>query len=359
MTTIHPDTPRNRGDHDAPHVSPVSPAEDARSVMLNKVSWGAVLAGVVVALVTQLILNLFGIGIGAATLDPVSGDNPEAATFSIGAGIWWTLSGIIASLAGGYAAGRLAGKPKESTAGWHGLTAWAMTTLVIFYLLTSAIGGVLGGAYNTVAGALGTVAQGAGGAAQTAVQAAVPGLAQATDPFAAIENQIRGASGGQDPAALRDTAVSSLRALVTGDEAEAADAREQAAQALAQARQIPIEQARADVQQYETQYRQAVDSARQQATEAADAAADAVSTGALFSAIGLVLGAIAAWFGGRWGTVHPTITQQLGARFGDRFTGAAGSRPATSTPVTAPATEVVVEKGVRPASGSTTDRLSS
>ena len=36
--------------------------------MINETSWGAVLAGVVVALVTQLILNM--IGLGAGTLDP-------------------------------------------------------------------------------------------------------------------------------------------------------------------------------------------------------------------------------------------------------------------------------------------------
>ena len=115
-------------------------------MLINKISWGAVLAGVVVALVTQLVLNMLGIGIGAATLDPGAGagENPSAQSFSIGAGIWFALSGIIASLAGGYAAGRLAGKPKESTAGWHGLTAWALTTLVIFYLLTSTVGGILG-----------------------------------------------------------------------------------------------------------------------------------------------------------------------------------------------------------------------
>ena len=91
-------------------------------MMLNRVSWGAVLAGVVVALVTQLILNLLGIGIGAATLDPAAGsaENPSASSFSIGAGIWFALSGILASLAGGYAAGRVAGKPKEPPAGRHG-----------------------------------------------------------------------------------------------------------------------------------------------------------------------------------------------------------------------------------------------
>jgi hypothetical protein len=80
-----PDTPRNRGDSDAPHMSPVTPAEDARTILINQISWGAVLAGVVVALVTQLILNMLGIGIGAATLDPGagSGENPSVTSFSI------------------------------------------------------------------------------------------------------------------------------------------------------------------------------------------------------------------------------------------------------------------------------------
>lgn len=86
---------------------------------------GAVFAGVVLSLVLQLIFNMIGIGIGASTLDVGAGaaDNPSASGLSIGAGIWWTVSGILAALAGGLAAGRLSGKPKESTAGWRGLIA--------------------------------------------------------------------------------------------------------------------------------------------------------------------------------------------------------------------------------------------
>ena len=300
----HPNTPRNRGDYDAPHMSATTPAEDARTILLNRVSWSAVLAGVVVALVTQLILNLIGIGIGASTLDPTGGaaENPTATGFSIGAGIWWAVSGILASLAGGYAAGRLAGRPQESTAAWHGLTAWAFTTLLIFYLLTSTVGGIIGGAYRTVANAAGNIATTAGSAAQTAA-------AQATDPFASIERGVRDATGGNDPAALRDTAVAAMRAVLTGDQNQAQQARDRAAQALAQAQNIPIEQARTQVQQYEQQYRQAVETTRREAAEAADVAASAVATGALFGAIALILGAIAAWFGGRMGAVEPTWTR--------------------------------------------------
>jgi len=306
------DSPRGRGDSDAPHTSPVTPAEDLRTIMINNVSWGAVLAGVVVTLATQLILNLLGIGFGASTLDPGAGaaGNPSATTFSVGAGIWWALSGILGSLAGGYAAGRLAGRPKESTAGWHGLTAWALTTLVIFYLLTSTIGGIAGGAFRTLTSAMGNVGSAAGGAVQTAAQAAAPSLAT-RDPFSSIEQSVRNASGGNDPAALRDAAVSSMRAALTGDEAQAQEARDRAAQALAQAQNVPVEQARAQVQQYEQQYRQTVETAKRQATEAAKVASSAVSSGSLLGALALMLGAVAAWFGGRMGAVDPTVTQRF------------------------------------------------
>lgn len=302
-----PDTPRNRGVDDAPHVSPVSPAEDARSVLLNRVSWSAVLAGVVVALVAQLILNMIGIGIGASTLDPGAGaeQNPSARGFSMGAAAWWAVSGILAALAGGFTAGRLSGEPKESTAAWHGLTCWAFTTLVVFWLLTSTIGGLLGGAYRGLTDT-------AGGAIQTAAQAAAPALANAS-PFDGAERAMRGAMGGNDPGALRDAAVAAVRAAATGDAQQAEAARTRAAEALAKAQNVPIEDARNQVRQYEQQFRQGVETTRREATEAAATAAKAVSRGALIGALSLLLGAVAAWFGGRMGTVAPTITGRVPA----------------------------------------------
>src|SRR5690242_2522563 len=99
----NPNTPRARGDSDAPHLSPVKPVEDIRTVMINNVSWGAVLSGVFLALVVQLLLNMLGVGLGAATLDPLTGDNPSASTLSMGAAIWMGLSGILAAFVGGHA----------------------------------------------------------------------------------------------------------------------------------------------------------------------------------------------------------------------------------------------------------------
>jgi hypothetical protein len=307
MASVDSDTPRARGVPDVPRSTPVTPDEDMRTVLINRVSWGAVLAGVVVALVVQLILNLLGIGVGASTLHPASGgDSPSAATFSLGAGIWWALSGIIGALAGGYTAGRLAGQPKESSGGWHGLTAWAVATLIVFYLLTTAIGGIVGGAFQTLGTAASGAAQTLGSTAQTAVQAVGPALSRTADPFADIERSIRG--GGTDPGALKDAAVSAVRATLTGDPQQTQDARERAAQAIAKSQNVSIEEARSQVAQYEQRYRQVVDRAKQQVAAAAETTATATSRGALFGAIALVLGAVAAWFGGRLGAVDPTIT---------------------------------------------------
>jgi uncharacterized membrane protein YeaQ/YmgE (transglycosylase-associated protein family) len=85
-------------------------SEEWHTYLFNRASWGAIIAGVVAALVVQLLLNLLGIGVGAASLSAANlAENPGASTFSISAGLWWTLSGIIASFCGGVVAGRLCG----------------------------------------------------------------------------------------------------------------------------------------------------------------------------------------------------------------------------------------------------------
>lgn len=86
--------------------------DDTHTVILNRVSWSGDFAGAAIALVSQLILNK--LGVGAATLDPATGDNPAASTFSLTAAVWWTVSGIIAAFLGGYTAGRLSGQPKPA-----------------------------------------------------------------------------------------------------------------------------------------------------------------------------------------------------------------------------------------------------
>lgn len=276
-------------------------SDDARTILLNKVSWGAIFAGVVVALVVQVLLTLLGAGIGIATLDPGTSDNPEATTFSIVAGIWYVLSGIVAAFVGGYIAARMSGKTLPTTGAFHGLTTWALTTLLVLYFLTSTVGMIVGGAFSGIASAV-------GGLSETVAQTAAPIVAEA-NPLEAIEAQVR--STGTDPEALNNAAINAMRALITGNEADANAARQNAAQALATARGIPLEQATQQVTQMEQQYHQAVEQAKQQAAEAADIAASVISSSALLAFASLVLGAIAGWFGGRSGVVHPVFADRL------------------------------------------------
>jgi hypothetical protein len=289
---------------DAPQISPAMPGEGGVAALRNRLSWPAIFAGVVVALVTQLLLNLIGMALGAASLAPLSG-GASPATFSTGAGIWFGLSSILAALAGGYAAGKFSGAQTESIAGWHGLTTWALTTLLLSYLLSAAAAGILGGL---------------GGAAKTAstaaAQVAAPGLVALADPFSSIEQEVRSTTASNDPAALRDAAIAAVRTAVTGEGLHAAETTERAAQALARAENISVENARTLVQGYEQQYRQSLDQVRQQATRAADDATKAVSRAALLGAISLILGGLAGWLGGRMALGDASFSDRLATASG-------------------------------------------
>ncbi|GEP11443.1 PhnA-like protein [Methylobacterium gnaphalii] len=297
------------------HRSPVTPAEDLRTIALHHISWGAILGGVFIALILQLILSLLGLGLGLTSVSATEGGNPAASTLSISAGVWWVISGIIAAAAGGYTAGRLSGKPVESTAGYHGLISWAVTTFVVIYLLTSSLGGLVGGAFSTVSSAVssvasgaGSVASGAGSAAKTAVQAAGPSMPNLPNPMTEIESRVRGASGGQDPAALRDQAVTAVRDALSGDPDKQQAAKDKAAEAIAKAQGIPQDQAKQQVQQYQDQYNKAVADAKEQAKQTAEATRKAAAQGALYAALALLIGAAASFLAGRAGAVNPTLT---------------------------------------------------
>ena len=278
---------------------------DTRAVLLNQVSWGAVFAGSVTALVTQVIVNLVGVGVGLASVGTTAADNPEASTVSLGAGLWFVASGIVASLAGGVIAGRLSGKPLPGTAALHGLVSWAVTTLVVLYLLTSAATGLVGGTLSSVSGALGGAGNLVGGTVQTAAQAAAPSLSKISNPLDGIEQRVKEQTAGQDPQAARDAAVAAIRALLSGDAADKQQAETRAADALARAQNIPVDQARQQVQDYKKQYEQAVATAKQKAEAAALATKSAATQGAFYAALALLLGALAAYFGGRLGAPKP------------------------------------------------------
>jgi hypothetical protein len=111
---------------------------------ISGVSWGAVIAGVVLALMIQLMLAVLGVGIGASTINPQTEQSPMSG-LGIGSAIWLVLSGIIAMYVGGWVAGRLSGVTRRSDGGLHGAVTWAVAGLVTIYFLTSTAGSLIAG----------------------------------------------------------------------------------------------------------------------------------------------------------------------------------------------------------------------
>jgi len=97
-------------------------------VTTGEVHWGAVFAGVIVALVGQLLFTLLGAGLGAATFDDSSAD-----TIALGAFAWWLVSGIAAGFAGGWAAGWVSGSAPSVDrieGAWQAFLSWALAALI-------------------------------------------------------------------------------------------------------------------------------------------------------------------------------------------------------------------------------------
>jgi hypothetical protein len=63
---------------------------------VKRISWAAVFAGVILAMVVQLLLSMLGTGIGMSTVDPLQGETPSGRALGLGAGIWWAVSSLIA-----------------------------------------------------------------------------------------------------------------------------------------------------------------------------------------------------------------------------------------------------------------------
>lgn len=149
--------------------NPSTVAVATGSTSSQRISWAAVFAGVVIALVVHLMLTMFGTGIGFSTVDPMQYDTPSVKALSFGAGLWWVVSSLLSLYAGGWTAGRLAGVPREKDSMLHGVLTWGVTTLVSAYLVTSLVGSLFAATGNVVKGV-------AGGASQM-VSAVAPGLA--------------------------------------------------------------------------------------------------------------------------------------------------------------------------------------
>ena len=312
----------------------------------RKVSWGAVFAGMVIAVVVQLVLSLLGAGIGLSTIDPLRYNTPDASTFGMGAGIWWVISSVVALFAGGWVAGHLSGSPDKTDAVLHGLLTWGLATIVTVYLLASILGSVVRGGASVVGKTASVAAAGVGAAAGPAGdmvkdQMAASGitldglkaqaqklLAQTGNPAlqpGAIANQASAAAGQLTTAAAgssgnlpSDDLQGALQKIITSGKSTIDQADRESVVNVVMARtgvSRPEAEQRVDAwsKQYQdarVQFEQKKTEAEAKARQVADDAASASSKAALGMVLALVLGAIAAAFGGRMARRHVEVVTQ-------------------------------------------------
>jgi hypothetical protein len=147
-----------------------------RALIHRRISWQALFAGLVIAVAVQLLLSTLGAGVGLGLVHSHASNTPNVTNFSIGAGIWWLVSNLIALAIGGYVAARLAGVTTRTDGMLHGLVTWGLTTLFTVYLLTTAAGNLLGGASTIMGGTIGSATS----SVKSAVAPAVKGVASSS-----------------------------------------------------------------------------------------------------------------------------------------------------------------------------------
>lgn len=102
----------------------------------KRVSWGAIIGGVITVLATLILLSFIGMAIGLWAFDPT--DSQPTHGMGVGLIIWWIISWLAALAAGGWVAGKLAGFDGMI----HGFLTWATTLLLSALLMGMFLSGV-------------------------------------------------------------------------------------------------------------------------------------------------------------------------------------------------------------------------
>ncbi len=331
--------PISRVEYAETHVHPVT-AVSTDSGAKRRISWGAIFAGTLLALVVQLVLSLLGLGVGMSTINPMSEGGNPAAGLGVGAGIWWLIASLISLYTGGWVAGRLAGIPRTTDSTLHGVLTWGLVTIATFYLISTSVGALISGASGIVGKGLSLAGQGVAAVAPQAADAvksklneqgidltsirqeAETLLRQTGKPQLQPENlqaqaqQAGDQAKGQAQAAAQNPqgAEMNLDALMKnlfreGQDTVAAADREAAVNVVVARTGKPRAEAEKIVDGWIDTFQKAKQKlaetkaqAEQKAREIGEKTASGLSKAALLAFFGLVLGAGAAAFGGRAAT---------------------------------------------------------
>lgn len=127
---------------------------EAYNLDRDRVRWGPIMAGLVTAVTTLLLLSVLGLAVGLTAVDAeraaTEGGIPLGT--GIGTAIWGALSALLAFGLGGWVAGHTAAIFDRGWGALNGALVFLVAVPLILFLATAGIGGVLGTLGNYASG---------------------------------------------------------------------------------------------------------------------------------------------------------------------------------------------------------------
>lgn len=110
----------------------------------DRVRWGPILAGLVIALGTQLVLSSLGAAFGLSSIANSGAPRSSADEVGTAVGIWSIVSLFASLFIGGWVTTRTSGPITRNGSLFNGAILWATTLALGSYLLASGVSGALG-----------------------------------------------------------------------------------------------------------------------------------------------------------------------------------------------------------------------
>ena len=110
----------------------------------DRVRWGPIIAGLFVALTSQLVLSAIGAAIGFTSIANSGAPRSNADDAGMAVGIWTIISLFISLFIGSWVMGRCCGPMNRNTALLNGAILWATTLALSAWLLASGVSGAFG-----------------------------------------------------------------------------------------------------------------------------------------------------------------------------------------------------------------------
>ena len=110
----------------------------------DRVHWGAILSGLMVAISSQLLLSALGAALGFSNIAGSEAPRTNSGGVAQAVGVWSVISVFISLFIGGWVTARAAGSLNRNTAILNGVILWATTLAISSWLLASGVSGAFG-----------------------------------------------------------------------------------------------------------------------------------------------------------------------------------------------------------------------